>query len=243
MGTCNNAQGECSDCDFSQGPMTIWLLRLWETCMGYDLQTFPDSVHFVSEKTLADDAKSAEGRLQRLRGRDKLAETGLHYNNAMQLGRRATKLRNCSGQEVITVLFRDCDGTRSAPGQLWNHKWQSMLDGFEAADFHHGVPMLPKPKSEAWMLSTTMHSHHSHKHLESISGNDSSPSSAKAQLDQALGSHLSAAELAKFCNDHPSNWDQLNTMPSFKAFHDRFHSVAEAILRPASTQSVGSVSP
>ena len=236
IGTCNNAQGVCLNGDFSPGPMTIWLLRLWEMCMGYDLLSVPDALLFVSEKALAQEAKQAGGRLQRLRGKSKAAETGLYFTNAMQLGLEAKKLEGIADSAVMAVLFRDTDGTCSAPGQLWNTKWQSMLDGFSAADFEFGVPMLPKPKSEAWLISTTMQGNHSHEALEDISGNDNSPNSAKSQLEQAFGGRQSAAQLAQWSQDHPDVWDQLKTMPSFKAFFDRFHAVAELILRPAAAQ-------
>lgn len=236
IGTCNNAQGVCFDVDFSPGPMAIWLTRLWEHLLGYDLCTIPEAVIFVSEKTLVQEAKQVLGRMQPLRGKRREAETGLYYSNAKQLGLIAKKWQAMAESPVMAVLFRDSDGTRSAPGQLWCTKWQSMLDGFLAADFDLGVPMLPKPKSEAWLISTTLQGNHSHEALENISGNDNSPNSAKSQLDQALGGHRSAAQLAQWCQEHPDFWNQLQTMPSFKKFFDRFHAVAELILRPVAAQ-------
>jgi hypothetical protein len=44
------------------------------------------------------------------------------------------------------VLFRDLDGTASISGDMWNKKWQSMLDGFAAEEIFTGVPMIPNPK-------------------------------------------------------------------------------------------------
>lgn len=37
IGTCNNAQGVCRDGAFSPVPMTVWLIRLWETLLDYSL--------------------------------------------------------------------------------------------------------------------------------------------------------------------------------------------------------------
>lgn len=237
MGACNNAQGKCSDGDFSPGPMTIWLQRLWTALLNYDLLSIPEAVIFVSETALDQASKQGGGRMQRLRGKSKAAETGLHYGNAKQLGLMAKALETPDGPPLMAVLFRDTDGTRSAPGQLWQTKWQSMLDGFSAAEFDFGVPMVPKPKSEAWLLCASRQGHHSHAALEDISGNDNAPNSAKRQLDQALDGYQSAADLAQWCEDHPPDWHRLNTMPSFKAFFDRFHTVAQSILSPAVAQS------
>ncbi|MBS7348944.1 MAG: hypothetical protein KIG95_02035 [Comamonas sp.] len=233
MGACNNAQGVCCDADFSPGPMALWLSRLWEPLLGYDLLSIPEAVIFVSETALHQASKHSGGRMQRLRGVNRPAETELYFSNARQLGLKALELQGAGDAPIVAVLFRDADGTRSAPGQLWSAKWQSMLDGFKDAGFEFGVPMLPKPKSEAWLLSTTQPGGHSHEALESISGNDKSPHSAKSQLDHALGGPQSAAQLAQWCQDHPPSWEQLQTMPSFKAFFDRFHEVAQLILRPA----------
>lgn len=236
IGACNNAQGVCSDRDFVPGPMMIWLQRLWEALLHYDLLTIPEAVIFVSETALNQASKQSAGRMLRLRGKNKAAETGLYFSNAKQLGLKALELKNADDTPTMAVLFRDSDGTRSAPGQLWNAKWQSMLDGFNAAGFNFGVPMLPKPKSEAWLLSTTQPGGHSHQALEDVSGNDDSPNSAKTQLAQALGGPQSAAQLSQWCEAQPESWDQLRTMPSFQAFFDRFHMVADLILRPAAAQ-------
>ena len=232
IGTCNNAQGVCTDDMFSPGPMTIWLKRLWEALLNYDVLSVPEAVMFVSKQTLAEGAKQSNKPLQQIRGKKKQVETGWFYSNAQQLGLRAKQLSELDKTPVMAVLFRDNDGTKSVPGQLWQTKWDSMLLGFKSVEFDFGVPMLPKPKSEAWLLCTTMQGNHSHAALEEISGNDDSPNSAKLQLDQAFGSHQSASQLADWCQATPLDWAQMSTMPSFKAFYDRFQAVANAILRP-----------
>lgn len=236
IGTCNNSLGVCMDGDFSPGPIAIWLKRLWESLAGYDLLETPGAIVFVNKKTLAQDAKQSSGRMQALRGKNKQAETGLYFSNTKQLGLRAKALSQDDDVPVMAVFFRDTDGTQSASDQVWRTKWYSMLDGFKAAEFDFGVPMLPKPKSEAWLLCATQQGNHSHAALEQISGNDDSPNSAKGQLDHVFGGHLSALELSDWCENHPIEWTQLNTMPSFKAFFERFHAVANAILRPAAAQ-------
>jgi hypothetical protein len=47
--------------------------------------------------------------------------------------------------------------------------------------------MLPKPKSEAWLLCAGQTVQHSHAALEDISGNDDSPNSAKNKWEAFMG--------------------------------------------------------
>lgn len=237
MGACNNAQGHCSDGDFNRGPMAVWLARLWEAMVDYNLLDTPEAVVYVTEKALAQKAKESGTRMQRQRGKKQPAETGLYFSNARQLGLMAQQLAGDSADKVMAVLFRDADGTRSAPGQMWQSKWDSMVNGFASVAYEFGVPMLPKPKSEVWLLCATKQGQHSHAGLEDISGNDDAQNSAKEQLDQALEGHQSAGQLAVWCETNPVDWSRLMTMPSFKAFLDRFQVVANAILRPAAAAS------
>ncbi len=232
LGACNNAQGQCSDEFFDPGPMAVWLARLWEESLNYNLLDIPEAVLFVSETALAQQTKQAGKRMQPLRGKRQAAETGLYFGNALQLGLMAKQLAADGQVPVMAVFFRDADGTRSAPGQLWQSKWDSILNGFSAAAFDFGVPMLPMPKSEAWLLCAGKTARHSHASLESISGNDKSPRPAKKQLDAVFGKHQVANQIADWCQENPTDWSNLLTMPSFKAFFERFQEVATSLLRP-----------
>jgi hypothetical protein len=232
LGACNNAQGQCSDGHFNRGPMAVWLARLWEQLVDYNLLDTPEAVLYVSEKVLAQKAKHSSPRMKRQRGKKQEAETGLFFSNAQQLGLMAQQLATDNETPVMAVLFRDADGTRSAPGQMWQTKWKSIVDGFASVAFDFGVPMLPKPKSEAWLLCAGQTAKHSYTGLEAISGNDDSPNSAKKKWDAFMGSSQGAAQEADWCVNSPVDWQNLLTMPSFKAFHDRFHQVAKAIFQP-----------
>lgn len=212
--------------------MAVWLARLWESLLGYNLLDIQDAVVYVSETALKQKAKNSGKPMQRLRGKKQAVETGLYFGNARHLGLMAQQLAADNVDSVMAVLFRDTDGTRSAPGQLWQTKWDSMVNGFASADFAFGVPMLPKPKSEAWLLCAAQTARHSHAAFEAISGNDDSPKSAKDRWEGIMGSPQNAALEAEWCAGNPTEWTNLLTMPSFKAFYDRFHEVAGAILRP-----------
>jgi len=233
LGACNKAQDQCTDGDFDSGPMAIWLARLWESLAGYNLLDTPEAVRYVSEHRLAQMAKESGKRIQRLRGMKQAAETGLYFNNAKYLGLMAKQLADDHDTAVMAVLFRDADGTRSAPRQMWQSKWDSMVEGFASVGFRFGVPMVPKPKSEAWLLCSGQTALHSHAAFEDISGNDSAPNSAKNQWDAFRGRPQNAALEVDWCEEHPTDWQNLLTMPSFKAFYDRFQEVAMSILKPA----------
>ena len=84
LGACNNAQGQCTGEDFNRGPMAVWLARLWEALLNYNLLDFPDVVVYVSENALAAKAKSSGRRMHSLRGKKQAAETGLYFTNDQQ---------------------------------------------------------------------------------------------------------------------------------------------------------------
>lgn len=93
--------------------------------------------------------------------------------------------------------------------------------------------MLPKPKSEAWLLCAGQTVQHSHAALEDISGNDDSPNSAKNKWEAFMGAPQNATAEADWYASNPQDWLNLLTMPSFRALYEQFDEVAKAILRPA----------
>lgn len=230
LGTCTNAIGVCEGSDFRIGPMTVLLSQMAAPRLGYELLDTPDSLHSISETALCARAKAMPSRLQAARSKKKDVETGYFYANAMALGSVAQQLEKETDEPVLAVLFRDNDGTRSSPGSLWADKWKSMHDGFLRSGFEHGIPMLPKPKSEAWLLCGMAVGSPSCAALENISGNDDSPNSAKAQLDAALGGHMSGDELADWLMQHPLDAGRASTMPSFKAFKDALEFALDCVL-------------
>ena len=122
LGECNNSQGQCSDSDFNRGPMAVWLGRFWGALLGCNLLDTPDAVTFVSKQVLAKLAKKSPIRMQQQRGKKQAVETGLYFSNAQQLGLMAKQLAADQGEAVMAVLFRDADGTNSAPAQMWQSK-------------------------------------------------------------------------------------------------------------------------
>jgi len=220
LGSCNNALGVCDGLNFIIGPMTVLISQLAEPILGYNLLAIPDNLSFLNERALCAHAKAMPSRLQPSRSKKKGVEMGYFFANAMALGNLALKHETEMGVPVLAVLFRDCDGTRSSPNSLWVDKLQSMRDGFLRSGFINGVPMLPKPKSEVWLLSGASPNLPNCASLENISGNDNSPNSAKEKLAVALGGYKSGGELCEWLINNPLNLNKAITMPSFKAFKD-----------------------
>jgi hypothetical protein len=220
LGSCTNALGVCEGIDFRMGPMTVLLAQMAEPKLGYDLLDTPDSLHSISETALCAYAKALPSRLQAARGKKKGVETGYFYANARALGNVAQQLEKKTGEPVLTVLFRDNDGTRSMVTSVWADKCKSIEDGFLRSGFETGIAMLPNPKSEVWLLCGATPGSSSCAALENISGNDDSPNSAKSRLDAALDGRTSGDELAHWLREHPLDVARASSMPSFKAFKD-----------------------
>ncbi|WP_153070752.1 hypothetical protein [Pseudomonas syringae] len=159
-----------------------------------------------------------------LPGRKHGVDTGLFYLNARMLGEIALQLESELDDKVIAVLFRDSDGTNSSPRDIWERKTLSMIEGFKSANFHRGVPMVPRPKSEVWFLCAMKDNPYQHcASLENLPGNDSSPNSAKNMLSGVLQGEATADVLLRWlCENRLSVQDIAEQMPSFSAFYQRF---------------------
>ena len=71
-----------------------------------------------------------------------------------------------------------------------------MIAGFQAEAFEFGVPMIPKPKSEAWLLCAVKANPYQHCNLlESESGNDRGMNPLKDQLGVALAAENSTQQI------------------------------------------------
>jgi hypothetical protein len=94
-----------------------------------------------------------------------------------------------------------------------------MNDGFAEDGFRRGVPMLPRPKSEAWLICALKHKYRDCAQLEKRSGNDHSPDSLKSELAAYLGAMPSREELCQFVEDRRID-GQMIDMESFSLFRD-----------------------
>jgi hypothetical protein len=179
---------------------------------------------YVSESVLSARSRQLQGVV--LPGIKSQRETGFFFKNARALAQMA-KERTTQGSPVGAVLFRDSDGTRSATKSLWQEKWNSISRGFEAEAFRLGVPMVPKPKSEAWLLCGVQQNQYTNcARFEGISGNDASPNSAKRQLEAALSAiDRRYIDICGMIRDGTIQVSQI-VMPSYDSFRGRLEQVA-----------------
>jgi len=195
-------------------------------------------VHFVSEGTVHRKAKNLAGF--RLAGKKRPQETAYFFRNARALARIAREFVEQDGDDVVAVLFRDSDGTRTSGRGEWQAKWDSMIGGFRFEDYHRGVPMLPKPKSEAWVLCA-LKPQQPYQHcrkIEDASGNDASPNSLKRQLEAMLGEPGSCEVLVDKVLNGEIDPFQITDMPSFLVFKDRLESVLGDVIEGRVTRSL-----
>lgn len=233
IGMCYPAAETCQAETFKPGPMA-WLVDQWvERVQGYEFSHLQSGlVEFVSKQHLVAIKPAAAKKFGRLPGKKRGKETGYYFYNARALAQHANALAAEIDDNVIAVLFRDSDGTASAGRGDWQAKYDSMLQGFAAEDFSHGVAMIPRPKSEAWLLCA-LKPDSPYQHcaaLEQASGNDDSPNSLKMQLDTALQGKASADELAETARAEKIQWENID-MPSLDVFKHRVEEVMNSVIR------------
>ncbi|MEE1922126.1 hypothetical protein V0R50_13355 [Pseudomonas sp. 148P] len=226
LGVCDNEIGNCDGTNFRFGPISLVVDGIVSTCLGYSpREVHPESYRYYSESALAARAKARKGFS--LTGKKRGVETGYFHINAWMLGEIALELEAAENDSVAAFLFRDTDGTNSSPRDLWERKTSSIEGGFIRADFHRGVPIVPRPKSESWFLCATKQNPYQHcAALEDLPGNDDSPNSAKRVLAEALGADATAEALVDWLDTNGFDPDRLaEQMPSFSAFLERARSV------------------
>ncbi|MEJ5861649.1 hypothetical protein [Pseudomonas farsensis] len=234
LGACSNQLGVCQDASYKLGPLAIVVDSIIEEVLAYSpKETHPSAYRYYSETYL--EVRLVQRKKERrgfvLAGRKHGIETGLFYSNAWMLGEIAKELEVAEDDSAIAVLFRDTDGGNSATRDLWLSKHKSMCEGFKRAEFTRGVPMVPRPKSEAWFLCAAKENPYQHcAVLEELSGNDKSPKAVKDQLEDVLGYKATAGNLLDWLENNPlRNAELASQMPSFSAFRERMEEVLQML--------------
>ncbi len=226
LGQCRNGELACESSQYEHGPMAVVVDRLVDAKLGHSLLE-GEYYGFLSERRLAERASEMKPKKKApiLPGKKRAKETTYFYRNARALASYAKERQTQLDDTVIAVLFRDSDGTASAGRGLWEDKRRSMIAGFDAEGFPTGVPMVPKPKSEAWLIcALKKNPYQGCAALEDRSGNDNSPNPLKAELEGLLGHAPSGEELCGMLHDGTIDVERID-MPSFKAFKERLRAV------------------
>lgn len=212
-----------SGLQYRPGPMAWFIDQLIEQQIGYEFSHIEcEQVEFVSKTFLVEEKHTLpkSRKSMGLPGKGRSKETKYYFENARTLARLAHTKSEQLEEPVIAILFRDADGTASAGRGEWQDKFDSILRGFAIENFDNGVPMLPKPKSEAWLLCAVKEAPYQHcAALENESGNDDSPNPLKAQLAHALNNESATSEINERVRDRRIDVMQID-MPSFNQFKD-----------------------
>lgn len=221
MGVCGSGADFCEidshEGGFRPGPMALLVNILAEKRLGYAPKECY-AMGFVSESAIKKRKKSMSPQMMKLpRGDEK--GTLYHRVYAFILGVIALETAAKKNVAVVPVFFRDCDGTSSSPRDEWEHKRNSIVAGFEQAKCPTGVAMIPKPKSECWILCAVQDPpYRDCAKLEKLSGNDASPERApKKLLEEILGKSLNSAVQAELIESGAIDPERIE-MPSFNAF-------------------------
>jgi hypothetical protein len=177
---------------------------------------------YVSKRMLIDRAgelKAAKKSLG-LPGKKREKETRYFFNNARVLARISKEGQIELKDDVVAVLFRDSDGTISAG--RGESKWKSMRDGFSQESFPKGVPMIPMPTSEAWLIcalkNTTTNSAQSN--YSGIKQSDA----LKKELEDLIGQAVSRVMLCEFVANRNIDIEKIDT-DCFARFRKRLEEV------------------
>jgi hypothetical protein len=226
MGHCDDNVDMCEGTEHNEGPMAIIVSQIVEQKHQY---SFVESgaYGYVSKGKLVERASvfKQQRKSPRLPGAKTPKETRYFYRNARALALCAKEKEAEINDRVVGVFFRDSDDTVSAGRGLWEDKQRSMLKGFADEDFRHGVPMVPKPTSEAWIICALKNQpYQGCEALEDRSGSDKSPNPLKKELAEILNGFVSREKLCEMVNDGEIDIRRIN-MPSFRAFQERLNEV------------------
>ena len=147
--------------------------------------------------------------------------------NALGLANIAKRME----EPTCAVLFRDSDWTHNSSKHQYEEQWLSFEAGFAEAEYENWIGLLPRPKSEVWLLcAMQVKPYQNCAKLESLPGNDASPRAPKRALTaaaQARGIGTTAEELVNWVRDNPELATRI-TMPSWEKTKER---VAEVLAR------------
>ena len=227
IGVCRSS-AVCDRADFQEGPMAIIVDQLIELNQGFEMSHLVcELVSYVSESYLAENKQPPQRKAMSLKGKKKPAETKYFFENARALAAIAKHKAIEVNDNVIAVLFRDADGTSSAGRGNWNDKRNSVIAGFNVGDYELGVAMIPKPKSEAWLLCATKQNPYQHCDcLEDESGNDKGKSPLKEQLVKSLVGKTSSFDMAQLINNKQIDITRID-MLSFNIFKSDLEKVVK----------------
>lgn len=195
---------------YQTGPLALLVDAFIELRTSYSLLQ-AQAVEYIHKAELQAQAKASKGRAPSKKNPQK--ETSYFYKNAKAFAEiiKARESTNEPQQPNMAIFFRDCDGTATSQRGDCQAKYDSVNAGFKDATYANGIPMLAKPKSEAWLLCA-LQGYQQCQTLEDESGNDSSPNSLKTQLAQQLEQPVTRELLNQLVEQTPINLNEIDML-------------------------------
>ncbi len=131
-GSSDIGHGDYESGNFVLGPITILTQNILHFLHKHDV-----NFHFKTRSALKRYPITLKGKKKR----DKLLAGKGHSNLAYKLG-VLSKEKGCH----LAVLMRDTDNRK------FEDVYAEIISGFQVAKFEGGVPAVPCPKSEAWLI-------------------------------------------------------------------------------------------
>lgn len=172
------------------------------------------SIYFLPEAALKKISKVLKGMP------DCPCNSAYYIRNAQALLAAAQYLWKNTNTPVVSVLFRDTDGTHNSSRLRDTILRESIRKPFRNTLFPI-CPMIPKPKSEAWILCALQKIYQHCEQLEELSGNDNSPHSAKTVLKDLLNTSPTRETLVEHILCGNIAYHRID-MPSLHAFREDF---------------------
>lgn len=233
LGCCEMPVEQCDGDAFHAGPMAMLVDQVVEVVLSYSvIRQTPERLRYISKQCLSAKIDQFRGkrRVVALTGKKQAQETGYFMKMTWAYGLLAREIEETENDSTIAVFFRDTDGTHSARNGVWTEKWRSIERGFERAGFERGVPMLPKPTSEAWLLcAAKAEPYQNCMGLEDLPGNQESARHPKKELARAFGEENSSQALCDWLEEHPFDPERATEMSSYRAFRQRLVDVLTAV--------------
>ena len=190
-----------------QGPL--------KDCVDQLLDFFWDNRNYIQFKQVSrpEVSQSIKGKPEKTQ---KAEETAMEYDEPHKWG---------------VIYFHDLDAnTKASVDEIYNDSMNAMNEGFDSVSFPHGVPMIPKTRSESWLLCLLDSDGGVNKrYFEDLPMSDKSPNSGKkvlaAVLDVSEDESYSRIEEKRDTFD----WTGLQA-PSFLVFRDRLKIVSAKLL-------------
>lgn len=221
-----------NEIDRKQGPLKDCVDRLLD--FFWDYRNYLQFKQVSRTEISLSDKGKPEKKTSIVRGnKNKFPNHHFIVASAKCLAQKAeeTAMENDEPHKWGVIYFHDLDAnTNASVDEIYNASMSAMNEGFDSASFPHGVPMIPKTRSESWLLCLLdSDGGRNAKYFEDLPMSDKSPNSGK----KVLAALLNVSENESYSRIEEKrdtfDWTSLQA-PSFLVFRDRLKMVSAKLL-------------